>query len=55
MKKRCLLFALLCVIGSTYCDEEPSGDSAVIDLTTDTFDDVIANSPVILVEFFAPW
>lgn len=27
----------------------------VVDLTDDTFDDVVKSKPFVLVEFFAPW
>ena len=53
MDKLCLLLVFFCVISSSHCAEE--GESAVLDLTADTFNDAITNNPVILVEFFAPW
>ena len=49
------LIFLWCVIASGYCEGEDATESHVVDLTVDTFDDAIANNPVILVEFFAPW
>ena len=49
------LVVLWCVITSGYCEDEGAATSHVIDLTAGTFDDAIANNPVILVEFFAPW
>ena len=29
--------------------------SEVIELTTDSFDEIVNNQPMMLVEFFAPW
>jgi len=50
-----LFISSLCLLARSDEDAVATEDSAVVILTTETFDQFIADNPKVLVEFFAPW
>jgi len=48
-----LFVSTLCLLGRA--EEEAAEDEAVFTLTTENFDQFIADNPKVLVEFYAPW
>eukprot|EP01117_Protostelium_nocturnum_P000320 TRINITY_DN1038_c0_g1_i1.p1 TRINITY_DN1038_c0_g1~~TRINITY_DN1038_c0_g1_i1.p1 ORF type:complete len:496 (+),score=165.39 TRINITY_DN1038_c0_g1_i1:82-1569(+) len=52
-----VLFAGLLIIGSVFSEEAADNvdESDVVVLTNDNFDDTVSQSPLVLVEFYAPW
>ena len=50
--KTFVVLSLLCLAVLAFAADQPSD---VIELTSQNFDDVIKEHPVILIEFYAPW
>ena len=50
-----VVIATVLLAAAPYADAESNNGTKVLELTEGNYDEVINNTPLILVEFYAPW